>query len=1059
MSNGWALHTTGSRQVSFLDTRTKRFAFSVASIAMCYFAVLAQNEARAQEPAPAAPIILQAGSAVQHDISGKAVDSYSIALTSGQCAQLIVEQRGIDVVVQVLDAQNKVLAEFDSDMRPQGRENVLIAPDDNGTYGVRVEPRYSRAPAGAYQIHVIEIRPATEQDRELYKAHRLATEAALLKDAAKYEDGIARAEEAVSLAEKALGPDDPYVGIVTAQLANLLWTKGDFSKAGTVAERAIRIARQDPHPNEPQTAVAMDVLALVYRVTEQGPKAEETLKELIAIQQRSLGDEHPRTVTYRAQLAWQYGHRGDFNDDILELQHAIEIADKVLEPDDFWAIALRHNLGDIYLNLDDLDHAEPLTEQALERMEKKYGPDHQNLVLPLRNLGSIARERKQYERALELFERAEKINEKTLGPQHPEAAGLLLNIGNVYKDQQHYEKAEEYFKRALSTLEVSAGPYHRLTLQALGSMQTVSAAEGKIAEAVEYSERVNQGFEKNIELNLATGSERDKLQYADSIEESKDRILSINLLQAPSDKAATNLAATVILQRKARVLDSIANSQATLREHLRPEDTKLLDDLDSTTNKLAQLTLKGPGKTPAADYSRQLASLQKQREGIEAEISKRSEGFYETSHDVTLSEVRAAIPTDSVLVEFARYVHFRPTGGDVRSELYGELRYAVYVIPHQGDAYAKDLGAAKEIDKAADALRRSLRDPERTDAKSVAANAYAKIFLPIAGAIGDATHLILSPDGELQLIPFESLVDPEGRYLVERYSTTYLTTGRDLLRLQVARPSKNKPLIVADPFFGAPADDGIAQAKATTAKTTTAAGSRDARRSVTVGQNLSAIYFAPLAGTAVEASSIKTLFPDATVLSGRQVTEAAIKRVEAPSILHIATHGFFLEDPEGAARDKTRSAMSQASMVPENPLLRSGLALSGANVHKSGDENGILTALQASGLNLWGTKLVTLSACDTGIGEVKDGEGVYGLRRAFFLAGTQSLVMSLWPVSDAVTREMMVDYYIGLKHGLGRGEALRQAELAMLKRKGRQHPFYWASFIESGEWANLEGKR
>ena len=102
---------------------------------------------------------------------------------------------------------------------------------------------------------------------------------------------------------------------------------------------------------------------------------------------------------------------------------------------------------------------------------------------------------------------------------------------------------------------------------------------------------------------------------------------------------------------------------------------------------------------------------------------------------------------------------------------------------------------------------------------------------------------------------------------------------------------------------------------------------------------------------------------------------------------------------------------------------------------------------------------MTLSACDTGLGEVRTGEGVYGLRRAFFLAGTQSLVMSLWPVSDAVTREMMVDYYTGLKRGLGRGEALRQAELAMLKRKGRQHPFYWASFIESGEWANLDGKR
>jgi CHAT domain-containing protein len=137
--------------------------------------------------------------------------------------------------------------------------------------------------------------------------------------------------------------------------------------------------------------------------------------------------------------------------------------------------------------------------------------------------------------------------------------------------------------------------------------------------------------------------------------------------------------------------------------------------------------------------------------------------------------------------------------------------------------------------------------------------------------------------------------------------------------------------------------------------------------------------------------------------------------------------------------------------------LRSGLALSGANLVKDGNSDGILTALEASNLDLWGTKLVTLSACDTGVGEIKNGEGVYGLRRSFFLAGTESLVMSLWPVSDYVTREMMTSYYKELKQGLGRGEALRQAQLAMLKR--HPHPFYWASFIQSGEWANLDGQR
>ena len=139
--------------------------------------------------------------------------------------------------------------------------------------------------------------------------------------------------------------------------------------------------------------------------------------------------------------------------------------------------------------------------------------------------------------------------------------------------------------------------------------------------------------------------------------------------------------------------------------------------------------------------------------------------------------------------------------------------------------------------------------------------------------------------------------------------------------------------------------------------------------------------------------------------------------------------------------------------------MRSGLALTGANLTKRDEDDGILTALEAANLNLWGTKLVTLSACDTGVGEVRTGEGVYGLRRAFFLAGAETLVMSLWPVNDAVTREIMTDYYNSLKRGLGRGDALRQAQLAMISRKNRKHPFYWASFIQAGEWATLEGRR
>ena len=146
-------------------------------------------------------------------------------------------------------------------------------------------------------------------------------------------------------------------------------------------------------------------------------------------------------------------------------------------------------------------------------------------------------------------------------------------------------------------------------------------------------------------------------------------------------------------------------------------------------------------------------------------------------------------------------------------------------------------------------------------------------------------------------------------------------------------------------------------------------------------------------------------------------------------------------------------------MKIENPLLRSGLALAGANLRTGREDDGILTALEASDLNLWGTKLVVLSACDTGVGVARNGEGVYGLRRALVLAGSETQVMSLWPVSDYATQRLMKAYYARLKQGKGRGEALRSVKLEMLRQQGLEHPFYWASFIQSGKWTKLDDQR
>jgi CHAT domain-containing protein len=150
------------------------------------------------------------------------------------------------------------------------------------------------------------------------------------------------------------------------------------------------------------------------------------------------------------------------------------------------------------------------------------------------------------------------------------------------------------------------------------------------------------------------------------------------------------------------------------------------------------------------------------------------------------------------------------------------------------------------------------------------------------------------------------------------------------------------------------------------------------------------------------------------------------------------------------------SSPAQAASWPENPLLRSGLVLAGANQLSSGGDDGIMTALEAAGLDLWGTQMVVLSACETGVGKVSEGDGVHGLRRALVIAGAESLVMSLWQVDDRATRELMTGFYRRLGQGEGRSQALRQVQLHMLRQRRTSHPYYWASFVATGSWAPLK---
>jgi CHAT domain-containing protein len=983
---------------------------------------------------------------IEQQISNEQIHSYQLNISTGQFAEVSIGQLGADLIVKVFAPDGKLVAEFDYDIRLQGEERVGLFAERDGLYRLDIKPKY-RSMAGRYIVNLLDVRTPNEHDRIVYETRRLYTEATILESAAKYEEASRVAVRALELSEKSLVSDKSFIGNLLTRIAFIERTRGNYAKAEELFQRSLAINEKALGREHPQTARAIEGLGLIYLSIDDYVKSEPLLEESVAILEKTLGKEYPTVAACLMNVSLLHQYLGDYDRAVVELQRAIGITEKTLGTDSFLLVKMLNNLGNILVDQHSYNEAEPLFSRGLLILERIYGKEHPHVTIPLQNLGIVARHKKSYKLALDYLWRAEKIREKAYGIDHPQTAALLMNIANVYGSEGKYKEALELHHRALNIVEKRAGTYHSLTMMGLGNLARTYAAQGDIEHAVKYQIRTDEAIEKSISLNLAIGSERQKLAYLNLTANRLNRTISLQVNQASNNPLACNLAAQVVLQRKGRVLDAMSTNLSAIRQRLNPEDQALLDQLGTVTEEMARLAINGPGKMDIEEYHKQLKTLEEKRERLESEISRRNAEFRIQLQPVTLDAVRSAIPENAALIEFATYRKFDPKDENY-VEAYSEPRYIAYVIHNNGQLKWKDLGTTKVIDEAVGTLLKALNDPKRQDWKTLARIVDQKVMEPIRPLLGETKHLLISPDGELNLLPFAALVDEDGRYQVEHYTFTYLTSGRDLLRMQVSNKSRGKPLLIANPLFG-----DIQPSKPNSIAKRTP--SKEKRRGVTTANNLNEIYFAPLSGTAEEARSIQTIFPEAVLLSGDSATESALKQSTAPAILHIATHGFFLSESKTASdNSQIATPAIKTNARIENPLLRSGLAFSGANL-RNNDNDGILTALEASSLNLWGTQLVVLSACDTGVGEVRNGEGVYGLRRAFVLAGGESLVMSLWPVSDYMTRTLMTKYYMNLKRGAGRGEALRQVQLEMLKQKKNLHPFYWANFIQSGNWTNL----
>jgi CHAT domain-containing protein/Flp pilus assembly protein TadD len=923
---------------------------------------------------------------------------------------------------------------------PTGSPDIALALNNLGQFYDRIG---AFAKAEALLLRALEIYeglPAEEQ-RTAMVLGNLGVHHASASNPSKAEPYFLRA---LAIREKTGGPRHPDVAGSLNNLAKVAEAVGDVSKAESLLQRALGIWESTVGPEHPSTALAVGNLGYLYLDAGEFSKAEALLKRALAINEKTFGPKHPDTAISLGGLASIYLRTGALYAPGSLLQRAIAIDEEVLGPN---APALADHLSalaEVHLARGALDAARPLAVRALAIRENAFGPESLPVAVSLNNLGRVADALGAADTE-PLLARALSIATKTEGQDGSMTGTILNNLGLHYQVVGESDKAEVAFLRALAIHDKRTGPKSRDSLITVNNLSAIYAARGDATKAEPMFERAQNIEEEDTLHFIFSGSELRKRGYLEG------RRLNVyaatTFAMSSHTPRSARIAMSGVLQIKGRVVDAMSTIFAKARDSKLPQDSALLNRLADVARDWSYLRFHGPERISPEEYGSRLKALADEQERLQNELADRNLVLRSEVEPIRLDGVHVAIPEHAVLLEFFRY---RPFAIAVHEkDRYGEFRYAVFLLRRDAEPLAIDLGAAAVIDSLVGEFREALGDPSSSRIKPLSVAVSARLVGPWLDQIGSRRQILISPDGALSLLPFSALVDPQGEFLVRRFDISYLTSGRDLLHLASASAPRSGAALFADP------DYGIAPM---TPFQTAASRSTEMDRS--------GLQFRRLSGTATEARMLQGLLKVEArrVFTGSRATETALKGLRGPRLLHVATHGFYLTDRDaGFVR---RSLGIEDRFVPaltplgESPLLRSGLALAGANARGGGDgDDGILTAAEVAQLDFEGTQLVVLSACETGVGEVQTGEGVFGLRRALAMAGARTQVTSLWKVSDAATQELMAGYYGKLLKGAGRAAGLREAQLAMLSRPSRRHPYFWAAFIAIGDWTPLPPDR
>lgn len=922
----------------------------------------------------------------------------------------------------------------------------------------------------------------------------------------QYKEAIPHFEELMEVSRKTMGEYNPNYADLVINAAMVYQNAGDYEKAEDLYKKGIRIATIFLGEDHAYVISALNNLGKLYENgLIQFEDAEQTYKKVYEIRKKSLGEIHPNTATSLQRLATLYGRTGKLKEAEELTIKAIDIIEKSLGKEHYLLVtpynelaniyqsmaryakaeelykralkmyeknsqffdskrldgfnigSILHNLAVLYADTDRVDEAESLYKNAIQKKKEALGENHPAITVSMKGLATIYYKKGMISEAERLIRKIIDIQKEQFGENHINTLSTMNTLGFYLMKKGEYEEAERIFQRFYDYLKNKFGENStHVANQAI----YLSLIFSKLDRNKEAYAMIKQSVNTSIlrkEYIFSFLSEREKMNYIKKIKGQPSLYIWHTQKHFGNDDSMVTDAFNYWLKWKGSVLESQSRYTNAIYFSKDPVINEKFEKLKNVKRRLARLYI-SDAYVSAEDYIKQIKKLEEEKEALEVELSKLSKDFAleKMAGKADAKKISEILPEGSVYMDFIRIDIY-----DFTQQQFGKPRYLLFLLIPDKQPLVKliDIANSEDVDKHIKAYLHemnavkigNLPDAEILNAKAKAI--YELVLKPAESYFKNKRHLFISPDANLNLIPFEVLINSEGKYLTEDYLISYIEAGRDIVRFTDTAKSKGSALIMADPDYDMGMDEKEKIVKEMDITETRVRGA--------VSKDMLKMRFSRLPDTKQEADAIEKIIKDRLKISvdnyqNKKALEEVLFKVEYPKILHIATHGYFVSDEEVKGKDlrgveiKFKSDFAEDNYLTiENPMLRSGIVFAGVNTSlKEGRDDGIISAEKILGLKLKGTELVVLSACETGSGDVQNGEGVFGLKRSFILSGAKTVITSLWSVPSVETTELMTDFYTIMSEGKTKAMALRLAKLEMMKKKS--NPFYWGAFIISG---------